>query len=96
VILKNEFCENLAFFFCKELEEFPKQVCTKITYTPSKKLGIIKIITGNGGKDPAGEYIDFMGVFSFSNLVSQWEDLEDDWWVWCGGGWRFFLGGERG
>lgn len=59
----------LAFFFCKELEEFPKQVRTKIPYTPSKKLGIIKIIAGNGGKDPDGEYLDFMGFFSFSNLV---------------------------
>ena len=69
MILRNTFCENFSIFFYKELEEFPKQVFTKIPYTPSIKLAIIKIIAGNGGEDPAEEYLDFMGVFSFSNLV---------------------------
>lgn len=69
LILRNAFCENFSFFFYKELKEFPKQMCTKVPYTPSIKLAIIKIIAGNGRKDPAEEYVDFMGVFSFSNLV---------------------------
>lgn len=65
MILRNEFCENLAFFFCKEVEEFPKQVCTKIHYTSSKKLGIIKIITGNGRKTQQGSRLISWGSFHF-------------------------------